>query len=56
MPEVATHRFRTLVVKRSHASPIQVDGELVDAERTVTVGLHASTLNVLVPVKEAAAG
>lgn len=50
MPEVATHRFRTLVVRRSHASPIQVDGELVEAGSTVNVGLHASTLDVLVPV------
>lgn len=49
IPEVVTHRFRSLAVRRGKATPIQVDGELVPAGETVTVGVKPRALKVLAP-------
>jgi diacylglycerol kinase (ATP) len=47
--EVEFRRFRTLTVNREEATPIQIDGELVDAGTTVEVAVAPGALNVLVP-------
>ena len=49
LPEVITRKFKELVVMRQKASPIQVDGELVDAPEKVYVRVIPSALNVIVP-------
>ena len=49
MPQVRTFRFRTLSVIRETATPIQVDGELMEAPETIHVSVHAQCLKVLVP-------
>ncbi|HPT15698.1 MAG TPA: diacylglycerol kinase family lipid kinase [Kiritimatiellia bacterium] len=49
LPQVLTRRFRTLTVRRRHATPIQLDGELVDAGAEVEIRLLPQTLSVLVP-------
>lgn len=49
LPEVITRKFKELVVRRQKASPIQVDGELVDAPEQIYVRVIPSALNVIVP-------
>ncbi len=49
MDGVTTRRFRTLTVQRERVTPIQVDGELVDAGPTVTFAVKPRALRVLVP-------
>jgi diacylglycerol kinase (ATP) len=49
LPQVITRRFRTLEIHRSKPTPIQLDGELVDAGRDVHVRLLPKALSVLVP-------
>lgn len=51
LPQVKTHRFRTLTVRRATPAPIQVDGELQDAPTEVEIHVHPASLKVLVPVK-----
>lgn len=51
LPEVISRRFRTLVVRRSEASEIQIDGELVSAAEEVRVTVLPQALKVLVPQK-----
>ena len=49
LPQVATRRFRQLDLHRAKATPIQLDGELVDAGRDVQIRLLPQALAVLVP-------
>ena len=49
LPQVLTRRFRTLTVRRRRATPIQLDGELVEASAEVEIRLLPQTLSVLVP-------
>ena len=49
LPQVRTHRCRTLDVRRETAAPIQLDGELVPAGREVEIRLRPRALEVLVP-------
>ncbi len=51
LPQVATRRFRTLDLHRHKATPIQLDGELVDAGRDVEIRLLPKALAVLAPEK-----
>jgi len=48
---VSTSRFKQLCVRRESASPIQIDGELVDAPAEVNVALLERALTVLVPAQ-----
>ncbi len=52
LPSVFTRRFQRLEVRRTLATPIQVDGELVDAPPVVTVQVLPKALVVLVPGEE----
>ena len=49
LPQVVTKRFRTLDVHRQKATPIQLDGELVQAGRDLEIRLLPKALSVLVP-------
>jgi diacylglycerol kinase family enzyme len=49
LPKVISRRFRRLSVERPRRAPIQVDGELVDAEACVEVSVATRAINVLVP-------
>ena len=49
VPQVITRSLRSMHVQRASASPIQIDGELVDAEREVEIGIRPGALRVLVP-------
>jgi diacylglycerol kinase (ATP) len=49
LPQVITRRFRTLEIHRSKPTPIQLDGELVDAGRDILVRLLPKAITVLVP-------
>ena len=49
LPQVLSLRFRSLNVRREQPTPIQMDGELVDASRDVNVRVMPAALNVLVP-------
>jgi diacylglycerol kinase (ATP) len=49
VPEVISRTFRSMRVRRAHASAIQIDGELVEAGREVAVRVLPRALKVLVP-------
>ncbi len=49
LPQVLTRRFRTLDIHRPKATPIQLDGELVEAGTDIEIRLLPKTLTVLVP-------
>jgi YegS/Rv2252/BmrU family lipid kinase len=49
IPQFVFRRFRSLVVHRASAAPIQVDGELVESPADVHVELRHRALHVLVP-------
>ena len=49
MPNVVTRRFRKLDVQRKKPTPIQMDGELVDAPAAVSIQVLPKALTVLVP-------
>lgn len=49
VPGVVYRRFRSLTVEREHCEAIQIDGELVEAGRTIRVAVRPGSLNVLVP-------
>jgi diacylglycerol kinase (ATP) len=49
IPEVQSFRFKDLIVRRSRATPIQIDGELVEAGAEVHVSVESAKLKVLVP-------
>ena len=49
LPQVTTRRFRTLDLHRPKATPVQLDGELVEAGRDIQIRLLPKALTVLVP-------
>ena len=49
LPQIATRRFRKMDLHRSRSTPIQMDGELVEAGRDVEIRLLPKALSVLVP-------
>ena len=49
LPQVTTRRFRQMDLHRLRATPIQLDGELVEAGREVFIRLLPKALSVLVP-------
>lgn len=49
LPEVVTRRFKSLEIVRPEASPIQVDGELIESPRRLSVTVKPACLKVLVP-------
>lgn len=49
LPQVTTRRFRTLDLHRPKATPVQLDGELVEAGRDLQIRLLPKALAVLVP-------
>ncbi len=49
LPEVHSFRFKELTVRRASATPIQIDGELVEAGKDVHVTVMPGRLKVLVP-------
>lgn len=49
LPEVVSRRFASLVVRRARATPVQVDGELVEVPREIEITVRPRALNVLVP-------
>lgn len=49
LPEVVFRSFERMTVRREHAAPIQIDGELVDAPAEIEVRVVPGALNVLVP-------
>jgi diacylglycerol kinase family enzyme len=51
IPEVECRRFRSLVVRRLKAGPIQLDGELVQSEAEIKIDILPKALTVLVPRK-----
>ena len=48
-PLVTNRRFKSMVVQRESASPIQIDGELMKAETDVRIEVLPSALDVIVP-------
>jgi len=46
---VTTRSFSTLKVKREKPAPVQLDGELMDADADIEISLMPKTLNVLIP-------
>jgi YegS/Rv2252/BmrU family lipid kinase len=51
IPAVVYRRFQTLTVERGRAAPIQIDGELVDAEESLRVAVKPSALKIVVPAE-----
>jgi len=49
LPEVETRHFRRMVVRRAQAAPVQMDGELVEADTDIEVAIRPQALHVLVP-------
>ena len=49
IPAVISRTFRSLTVRREHAAPIQMDGELVDAPVEIEVRVLPGALKVLAP-------
>jgi diacylglycerol kinase (ATP) len=50
-PLVTNHHFREMTVHRRDASPIQIDGELMEASRNIDIEVIPHAINVLAPVK-----
>jgi len=48
-PLVTNRRFKTMTVQRESATPIQIDGELMKAEKNVHIEVLPGALNVIVP-------
>lgn len=46
---VETFSFKRMTVRRENAGPIQLDGEVIDAEAEVDIGILPRALRVLVP-------
>jgi len=55
VPNVIFRRFRSLRIERPQAAPIQVDGELIEAGKTVDVTVSEKSLKILVPTGRAPA-
>ena len=49
IPAVLTRQFRTMKVFRNNPTPIQVDGELVEAPKEIDIDIIPAALNVLFP-------
>ena len=49
IPQIVSRSFRSLTVKRDRPTPIQMDGELVDAPAEFSVHVAPKALKVLVP-------
>lgn len=49
IPELLHRSFSHLTITRKKASPIQIDGELVDASEKLIFTVKSSALNILVP-------
>ena len=49
LPEVLFRSFRRMTIRREHAAPIQIDGELVDAPAEIEVEVKPGALKVLAP-------
>ena len=49
LPQIATRRFRQMDLHRTQPTPIQMDGELVEAGNDVAFRLLPKALAVLVP-------
>jgi len=52
IPEVMTRRFRRMLLTRRDPSPIQMDGELVEAGRAIEVTVMPKALKILVPARQ----
>ena len=52
LPQIATRRFRQMDLHRPRSTPIQMDGELVEAGRDLEIRLLPKALSVLVPAVE----
>lgn len=48
-PLVTNRHFKKMTVRRENNSPIQIDGEVLDAGRDVEVDVLPSALNVIIP-------
>lgn len=48
-PLVSNHHFKQMTVHRENPSPIQIDGELMEAEKEVEVEVIPAALNIIVP-------
>jgi YegS/Rv2252/BmrU family lipid kinase len=53
-PGITSTKFHSLKVTRETPQPIQVDGELMDSDRTVEITIRPRALKVLVPNENAA--
>lgn len=49
LPSVQTRQLKTMKVYRENATPIQVDGELIDAPAEIDIGIMPGALKVLFP-------
>ncbi len=49
LPNVVFRRFKTLRIDRAEAQPIQLDGELHDAPKSIDVTVRKGQLRILVP-------
>lgn len=49
LPQITTRRFQKMDLHRAKSTPIQMDGELVDAGRDIQIRLLPKALSVLVP-------
>jgi diacylglycerol kinase family enzyme len=52
LPQVILRSFRTMIVRREKASPIHIDGEIVEAGAEVRFRVEPAALRVLVPVEK----
>ena len=52
IPEILTYQFSSLRVERKQATPLQVDGELVDCGGDIEIKILPKALKVLAPMKE----
>ena len=50
--EVFTRSFKKMRVIRKKAHPIQVDGELLDGDREITITVNTGALKVLTPISK----
>lgn len=47
---LVTHRhFKTMTVHRESSSPVQIDGEIIDAGTEITIEVIPSALNIIIP-------
>ena len=51
LPDIKTWSFSSMSVRRERPGPIQVDGELIDADREFEIKVHPSALAVIVPAE-----